>query len=101
MTEFAAALGYVQTQRLEEIVGWKRDYAERRLDPRFSKRVRFPDGMKSGYYKYVVFEPVEKCSSRVYGEPCHRLMKRHCHLPNTDWVAANHWCVPLHYKGAD
>ena len=18
-------------------------------------------------------------------------------LPNTDWVAANHWCVPLYY----
>jgi hypothetical protein len=20
-------------------------------------------------------------------------------LPNTDWIAQNHWCVPLYYKG--
>ena len=19
-------------------------------------------------------------------------------LPNTDWVAGNHWCVPLYYR---
>jgi len=22
-------------------------------------------------------------------------------LPNTDWVAQNHWCVPLYYKGIE
>jgi hypothetical protein len=21
-------------------------------------------------------------------------------LPNTDWVAGNHWCVPLYYRPA-
>ena len=21
-------------------------------------------------------------------------------LPNTDWVAENHWCVPLYYAAA-
>jgi len=20
-------------------------------------------------------------------------------LPNTDWVAKNHWCVPIYYSG--
>jgi hypothetical protein len=22
---------------------------------------------------------------------------RHADLPNTDWIAANHWCAPLYY----
>jgi perosamine synthetase len=22
-------------------------------------------------------------------------------LPNTDWVAQNHWCVPLYYRPAE
>jgi hypothetical protein len=22
-------------------------------------------------------------------------------LPNTDWVAQNHWCVPLYYAPAE
>jgi hypothetical protein len=26
-------------------------------------------------------------------------MNRSCELPNTDWIAQNHWCVPLYYKG--
>jgi len=26
-------------------------------------------------------------------------MKKDYELPITDWVAKNHWCVPLYYKG--
>jgi hypothetical protein len=25
-------------------------------------------------------------------------MRHAVDLPNTDWVAENHWCVPLYYR---
>ena len=60
--------------------------------------MRLPDGMTSGLYKYIVFEELEKSTGKVYDQPCHRIMGRHDELPNTDWVAENHWCVPLYYR---
>jgi hypothetical protein len=30
--------------------------------------------------------------------PCHRIMGHSVDLPGSDWVAANHWCVPLYYQ---
>ena len=53
--------------------------------------------MTSGLYKYIVFDPIERSTGKVYDEPCHRIMNTGDELPNTDWVAANHWCVPLYY----
>jgi perosamine synthetase len=99
MSEFTAALGIVQTERLEEIVGWKNQVAREQLDPQFSARLELPDGMTSGFYKYIVFEPVEKTTGKVYDQPCHRIMGHATDLPNTDWVAENHWCPPLYYHG--
>ena len=99
MSEFAAAIGCVQVDRLDQIVEWKREYASKYLDPMYSNRVIFPKGLASGYYKYIVFDPVEKSTGKVYDTPCHRIMKRDCILPNTEWVAKNHWCPPLYYKG--
>lgn len=99
MTEFAAAIGCVQVDRLDQIVAWKREYASKYLDPLYSNRVKLLEGMESGYYKYIVFDPVEKSTGKVYDTPCHWIMKRDCSLPNTDWVAKNHWCPPLYYKG--
>ena len=57
--------------------------------------------MVSGYYKYIVFERLERSTGKVYDEPCHRLMGHAVDLPNTDWVAENHWCAPLYYRPAD
>jgi hypothetical protein len=37
----------------------------------------------------------------VYDEPCHRIMGHDVDLPNTDWVAENHSCVPLYYRPAE
>ena len=99
MSEFTAALGCVQTDRLDDIVSWKNEYAQKHLDNRFVNRVKFPEGMISGYYKYIVFDPLEKSTGKVYDQPCHHIMKRSDSLPNTDWIAKNHWCVPLYYKG--
>ena len=99
MSEFTAAMGCLQANRVEEIVAWKNEYAKVELDPRYLDRVRLPAGMISGYYKYVVFEPIERSTGRVYDQPCHKLLGRNDVLPNTEWAAVNHWCVPLYYKG--
>jgi len=99
MSEFTAAIGCVQTDRMDEIVAWKNAYAKKHMDPLFKKRLIFPKDMVSGYYKYIVFEPIEKSTGKVYDLPCHRIMGRDYELPNTEWVARNHWCPPLYYKG--
>jgi len=99
MNEFTAAIGCIQTDRLDDIVAWKNNYAEKNLNPNYSKRLIFPENMISGFYKYIVFEKIEKSTGKVYDEPCHKIMTKVYDLPNTDWVAQNHWCVPIYYKG--
>ena len=75
MSEFTAALGLVQIERLPEIVA-----LEERGRPRPSSirshpgRLELPDGMVSGLYKYIVFDWLERSTGRVYDEPCHRIM---------------------------
>jgi dTDP-4-amino-4,6-dideoxygalactose transaminase len=98
LNEFTAALGIVGVERLEEITAWKNDAAREWLDPLHPERVELPAGMISGLYKYIVFRPIQRSTGKVYDEPCHRIMGHHVALPNTDWVAANHWCVPLYYR---
>lgn len=98
MNEFTAAIGLVQIERLDEIVTWKNEIARSELDPRFRARLELPDGMVSGLYKYIVFDWLERSTGRVYDEPCHRIFDSGDDLPNTDWVAANHSCVPLYYR---
>ena len=100
MNEFTAALGIVGVERLDEIVAWKNAFARERLDPLHPKRVKLPEGMVSGLYKYIVFEPLARSTGKVYNEPCHRIMGHHVALPNSDWVAENHWCAPLYYRPA-
>ena len=99
INEFTAAIGCVQTDRLDDIINWKNEYAKINLDPRYPDRVVFPKEMISGYYKYIVFNEIENSTGKVYDEPCHKIMHKNYVLPNTDWVANNHWCVPLYYRG--
>ena len=98
MNEFTAALGLTEIERLPEIVAWKNSVAREHLDPVNPSRLELPRGMVSGLYKYIVFEWLERSTGRVYDEPCHRIMGHHVKLPNTDWVARNHSCVPLYYR---
>jgi len=98
MSEFTAALGTVQTERMPEIVDWKRRYAQEALDAQHPNRVRMPAGMHSGYYKYIVFDPLQQSTGKVYDQPCHQILGHRVDLPNTDWVAKNHWCVPIYYQ---
>jgi perosamine synthetase len=98
MSEFTAALGLVQIERLPEIVAWKNEIARSSLDGQYASRLELPDGMVSGFYKYIVFDWLERSTGRVYDEPCHRIMGHDIELPNSDWVARNHSCVPLYYR---
>jgi perosamine synthetase len=101
VSEFTAAIGLLQTERLEEIVARKNAIARERLDPDHPSRLELPEGMTSGLYKYIVFEPIERSTGKVYEQPCHRIMATGDELPNSDWVAENHWCVPLYYAAAE
>jgi dTDP-4-amino-4,6-dideoxygalactose transaminase len=94
MNEFTAAVGVVQTERLPQIVRWKNEQAELHVP----NRLQLPEGMTSGLYKTIVFEPIEHSTGKVYDEPCHRVLGHPVDLPNSDWVAGNHWCVPLYYR---
>ena len=97
LNEFTAALGLVQTERMPEIVAWKNAAAASIAHP---ARLQLPDGMVSGLYKYIVFAPIERSTGKVYDTPCHRLLDASGSFPNSDWVASNHWCVPLYYRPA-
>jgi perosamine synthetase len=98
MSEFTAALGLLQVERLPEIVAFKNRIAREELDPQWSSRLELPEGMVSGFYKYIVFDWLERSTGRVYDEPCHRILGHDVELPNSDWVASNHSCVPLYYR---
>jgi len=97
MSEFTAALGVVQAERMQEITDWKNEMAEKHLRPRYSKRLTLPQGMVSGLYKYIVFEPVEKSTGKVYDKLCHTILHKDGDFPNAEWVSQNHWCPPLYY----
>ncbi len=98
MSEFTAALGLIQAERMPEIVAWKNAIARQHLDPRYPSRLELPEGMQSGLYKYIVFDWLEQSTGRVYDEPCHRILGHAVDLPHSDWAARNHSCVPLYYR---
>jgi perosamine synthetase len=91
-------MGLIEIERLPEIVAFKNEVARNELDPRYAARLQLPEGMTSGLYKYIVFDWLERSTGRVYDEPCHRIMGHDVELPNSDWVARNHSCVPLYYR---
>ena len=80
------------------MTAWKNEVAQKHLDNRFEKRLRLPEGMVSGLYKYIVFEPVEKSTGKVYDQLCHQLLGYEGSFPNAEWITTNHWCVPLYYR---
>ena len=100
MSEFAAALGIVQIERLPAIVEWKRALAAK-YDRIFEKRVRFPEGMESGYYKYIVFDAdrLRQRTGQVFGPgdlgPVVEGVT--AEIPNTQWIARRHACPPIWY----
>jgi dTDP-4-amino-4,6-dideoxygalactose transaminase len=103
MNEVTAALGVVQMERLPMILEWKRALAAK-LDQVFERRVRFPAGMVSGYYKYIVFdyalrEETGKVFNRTdFGTAIEGVA---ADLPNSDWIADHHRCVPIWFGWPD
>lgn len=99
ISEFSAALGVVQTERLPRILEWKHTLAEK-FDKIFDKRVIFPDGMKSGYYKYIVFDyKLKEETGKVfnYTDFGNEIEGITLSLPNSYWIAAHHKCAPIYY----
>ena len=96
-SEFKAAIGVLQTKRLPDIIKFKNEYAEL-LNAKFNNRVLLPEGMISGYYKYIVFDEIENSTGKVYQEQCHKILGHNIELPNSDWVSGNHWCCPIYYN---
>lgn len=99
MSEFSAALGIVQLERLDRILEFKRALAEK-YDQIFENRVHFPKGMISGYYKYIVFDTeLKQQTGQVFGsgDLGHAIDHVGISLPNSDWVASHHKCVPIYY----
>lgn len=105
LSEFNAALGIVQMERLDRILEFKRELAAK-YDQIFDNRVRFPEGMISGYYKYVVFDtPLKQETGQVFGprDLGHVIDKTNQELNNSVWVTEHHKCVPIYmgYENAD
>jgi 1-acyl-sn-glycerol-3-phosphate acyltransferase len=67
MSEFTAAIGCVQVDRQDDILTGKMKLQRIILITKYQKRVIFPEGMVSGYYKYIVFDQIEKSTGKVYG----------------------------------
>ena len=99
MSEFTAALGLVQIERLPEIVAWKNEVARTELDPR---------AIQPGWScprEWSRASTSTSCSTGSSARPAGSTTSRatgswatHVDLPNTDWVARNHSCVPLYYR---
>jgi dTDP-4-amino-4,6-dideoxygalactose transaminase len=106
MNEMTAALGIVQLERMEQILCWKRALATR-FDEIFSARVRLPEGMQSGYYKYIVFgyEGLKEQTGQVFGrgDLGYTISGEGGPLENTEWLVANHRCPPIYFgwEGAE
>lgn len=105
INEFTAALGIIQLERLPRILAWKRELA-RKYDQIFENRVRFPEGMESGYYKYIVFDtPLLQETGQVFGpgDLGDVIAKVDADVPNSHWVTEHHRCAPIYlgYENAD
>ena len=99
ISEFTAALGIVQLEHLPVIIDWKRNLAQK-LDQIFENRVVFPSGMKSGYYKYIVFDQeLSEETGKVfnYTDFGNEIEGIKINLPNSYWVAEHHKCAPMYY----
>jgi perosamine synthetase len=105
LSEFAAALGIVQMERLPMILEWKRRLAGK-YDQIFDNHVNLPEGMESGYYKYIVFDTnLKEETGQVFGprDLGHAIANVQTDLPNSKWVTEHHKCAPIYlgYENAD
>ncbi|WP_294349856.1 aminotransferase class I/II-fold pyridoxal phosphate-dependent enzyme [uncultured Clostridium sp.] len=105
ISEFTAALGRIELKNLPYILNWKRNLAKK-YDQIFENRVKFPEGMKSGYYKYIVFDyNLKESTGKVFqlSDHCDRVEGLNLDLPNSIWVGEHHACPPMYvgWENAD
>jgi dTDP-4-amino-4,6-dideoxygalactose transaminase len=100
INEFTAALGVLQVKRLPVILEWKKNLAEK-YDKIFERTVKFPSGMESGYYKYIVFDypELKEKTGTVFGplDLGSKIEGIEADIPNSIWVTENHQCPPIWY----
>ncbi len=97
MSEITAALGIVQLERLPNILKWKRILAAK-YNKIFRKKILFPPGMKTNYYKFIIFDTeLKEEVGKVYETPIHKLMGLKSNFPNSEWISKHHSCVPIFY----
>lgn len=99
MNEVTAALGLVQIERLPIILDWKKRLASK-YDRIFENRVKFPKGMISGYYKYIVFDyDLKSETGKVFAQTDFgpEIEQIEYDLPNSRWIADHHKCPPIYY----
>ncbi len=99
LNEFMAALGIIQMERINDILKWKRDLAAK-YDEIFKNRVILPDGMVSGYYKYIVFDyNLREETGQVFGinDLGYRIEGNNLDMEGSEWVTRHHKCVPIYY----
>lgn len=99
INEFTAALGIIQTERLPMILEWKRKLAAK-YDQLFDNRLKLPEGMESGYYKYIVFDtPLKQETGQVFGtgDLGDVIMGVDANVPNSHWITEHHKCAPIYY----
>jgi perosamine synthetase len=100
ISEITAALGIIQLERLPKVLEWKRSLA-RKYDKIFQNRVKLPEGMVSGYYKYIVFgcPKLKSRTGQVFGKndlgPVIENVK--ADVQNSLWITENHQCPPIFY----
>lgn len=97
MNEVTAAFGLVQMERLPRILEWKRELAAK-FDSIFDKRVVMPEGMTSGYYKYIVFDSeLRQETGKVFNKSDfgNVIQGVDADIPNSLWVAEHHSCAPI------
>ncbi len=98
MSEFVAALGIIQLKRMKHILDWKRELAKK-YDQIFDNRVKIPQGMVSGYYKYIVFDTnLKQKTGQVFGpgDLGTYISGRDAEIPNSKWITEHHSCAPIY-----
>ena len=99
INEFTSALGIIQLERLPMILEWKTELAEK-YNKIFDNRVKIPEGMRSGYYKYIVFDyAIKEETGKVFNKTDfgNEIEGKRVNLPNSYWIAEHHKCVPIYY----
>ena len=81
------------------ILEWKRKLAAK-YDQLFDNRLKLPEGMESGYYKYIVFDtPLKQETGQVFGtgDLGDVIMGVDANVPNSHWITEHHKCAPIYY----